>query len=95
MSLRKLRLLEELIVVTPAKLVRHSGDVLEEKELLGRWLTGRRNHPGSPSDSYLYHVGLWYGSQDLGESVISNWYKVDVTWARSVHNGQPHPASLT
>ncbi|KAJ3540540.1 hypothetical protein NM688_g6213 [Phlebia brevispora] len=86
--LRMLTALEELVIETPASLVKPVGDSKAEERLIKRWVTGKSSsktgirhvHPA------LYRVAFRYGSKDASE-VVSDWYRSQDAsyWYRQAH----------
>ncbi|TFK79940.1 hypothetical protein K466DRAFT_605746 [Polyporus arcularius HHB13444] len=84
-DLLSLPLLEELMLRTGSTLVRRSASEDEERKAIMRWVSGLRSATrGRPHyHPSLYHIGVWYRSDDNDNGVVTHWSQHAGAWVRA------------
>ncbi|KAI9057622.1 hypothetical protein FKP32DRAFT_1681304 [Trametes sanguinea] len=93
-ALKKLPELEELLLRTPAPLVRRQADLTLERRVVLSWVEGRRRSSRRADDQphpMIYHIGIWYGAGRFGGGCVTHWSKPSGVWERQVSTIDPGP----
>lgn len=93
--LHQLSSLKLLTVMTAASMVSRGGSLSQERELVFRWLTGRRR--GGQAHPSLCQIGLLYAKKGSrpGSGFLSAWERRADGWSRIKHSASVIPSDST